>query len=999
MAKKKNDRAIPSLGKLGEQYEIVRELGRGGTAVVYLGKDRELGREVAIKVIRSTFVEDEEAMARLVREARTVAGLQHPNIVMLYGTEKLEDNSLALIMQYVPGRSLKDLIRAQGPLTYAQAGQVLMDVGRALSYAHRRKIVHRDIKPENIYLDEEAGAARLSDFGIARPWDSDANLTLPGMALGTPAYMSPEQIDGRDLDGRSDIFSLGLVGYEMLTGSQPWAGENLYTVIYRQKQDELPSLADLRPDIPPHLQRAVEVALAKNMADRWTNASDFIQQVQAGPLPSTPPPATLVEQRKDVGEDGVSEDSATIMYRRLNSDGDEVPADEAAEGKPPLPEGSNASAATSITGRSVAQASARKSRRGRVLAFALVGVVAVTGTLFGLSRIGVIGSATGSGATLASAPGDGSSGAGPDGQLIPADGGQPDSTGLEVDPVPAAPVPAAVLAFAGDAQSADPGDRVPTPIVVRVEDAAGTPVEGAVVRFDVTAGGGILSPDSATTDVAGLASAEWMLGLGQGPQEARASVPGLVGQTAVFSANLEPVTIPLERLAIVGGEGQEARMGATLPEPIVLRVENAEGAPAAGVTVRFEVTGGGGSAVPGEMVTDGSGQVETRWTLGSSASDNTLRIVAEGLESAPVEVAAGGIARPLAVRRAIVAGGTHTCAVTGDGTPYCWGGNENGQLGDGGGGRRSTAGPVEGSPPLAVISAGFGHTCGIATDGTAYCWGQNHDGQLGDGSSSSRNEPTAVTGDVRFGDIGAGTSHTCGLTPGGRLSCWGSNINGQLGDGTRASRSTPGQVSGNFAFRGFAVGWSHTCALSRGGVAYCWGRNAHGQLGDGSGTDRMEPTRVISVPGFMSMSAGSAHTCGVTNSGEAYCWGQNTYGQLGDGTTENRSAPVQVSGLENVWSIIAGGVHTCALTEDGEAYCWGRNTYGQLGEGSSDNRVTPVPVVGDLTFSGLYASGAHTCGTTATGRSYCWGYNLDGQLGDGTRTNQSRPSQVRELPR
>ena len=1001
----KRERALPNLGGLGDQYEIVRELGRGGTAVVYLGRDKELERDVAIKVIRSTFVEDEEAMARLVREARTVAGLQHPNIVMLYGTKKLEDNSLALIMQYVPGRSLKDLIRAQGPLTCAQAGHVLVDVGRALSYAHRRRIVHRDIKPENIYVDEEADAARLSDFGIARPWDTDSNLTLPGMALGTPAYMSPEQIDGRDLDGRSDVYSLGLVGYEMLTGRQPWAGENLYTVIYRQKHDELPSLADLRPDMPPHLRRAIEVALKKNRVDRWASASDFLQQVQAGPLPATPPPPALQEQSEKAGEDDVSEEADTIMYRRLKTDGDEVEAEQTTVGPPPLPEVATARVATSFTGRATTVATKGKPRRGRTVLFALAGIVAVTGTVFGLSQIGLIGAdPSGIGTVAVSGSGDDATSTGPvgtqadPGTVVDTGGGPTDSSTLTNGAGPTGPVPAVVHAFSGDAQSADPGSRVQNPLVVRVEDVAGAPLAGVTVHFSVATGGGLLLPDSVVTDAAGLASAQWMLGRSDGVQEARASVFGLDGPVAVFTANLEPVTIPLERITLLGGDGQQASMGATLPEPVVMRVEDAEGSPAAGVTVRFQVTGGGGSVSPTEMVTNGAGQVETFWTLGFGARSNTLQIVAEGLEDRPADVSASGVPRPLAIRRAIVAGATHTCATTVDGTPYCWGGNENGQLGDGGGGRRSTPGPVTGSRKLAVISAGFHHSCGIAADGTAYCWGQNSGGQLGDGGSSDRTEPTVVVGDLRFNAISTGVSHTCGLTPGGPLYCWGSNNNGQLGDGTRASRSTPGQVTGSFSFRELTVGWSHTCALSQGNVAYCWGRNAHGQLGDGTGTDRMEPSRVTGVIGLRSLSAGSAHSCGVSVAGRVYCWGQNSYGQLGDGTTQNRASPVRVAGLENVRSIVAGGVHTCALTGDGDALCWGRNTYGQLGDGSTVDRVTPVLVLGGVDFATLYSSGAHTCGTTSTGHSYCWGYNVAGQLGDGTRSNRSRPVQVQNLP-
>jgi serine/threonine protein kinase/alpha-tubulin suppressor-like RCC1 family protein len=1002
------ERAIPTLGGLGDQYEIVRELGRGGTAVVYLGRDRDLGRDVAIKVIRSTFVEDEEAMARLVREARTVAGLQHPNIVMLYGTHKLEDGSLALVMQYVPGRSLKDLIRSGGPLTYAQAGQILVDVARALTYAHRRRIVHRDIKPENIYIDDEAGVARLSDFGIARPWDTDSSLTLPGMALGTPAYMSPEQIDGRKLDGRSDLYSLGLVGYEMLTGRQPWSGENLYTVIYRQKQDQLQQLHEIRPDIPPHLQRAVEVALMKTMDDRWTSADDFIRQIQSGPLPATPPPPELVEWLAQDTSSDVSEDAATVMYRRTSdeelepADGDSVAVASRDGGVgPPTPDGGPVR---------------RAPRRRRVMAVGTAGVALLATVAWVLSRAGTGADAgaapPGTGLTVAAEPVSESGevavgGSEPDGALPIGDPTEP----IDANPTPLGAasgserpvvIPAALRPFSGDEQETDPGTMVPNPLVVRAVDAFGAPVEGAVIRFTIESGGGFVSPDSVVSDESGLALTQWMLGMDEGEQSVLVSAVGFEGVATRFRANLaaeEPVVASAARAAVVAGADQSAPVGSALADAVVVEVADENGEPMSGIPVRIDVSEGGGSVTPATAVTDGAGRVDLQWVLGPSSPDNVLRIVVEGLEDRPLTVSARGLPPTLRIRRATVAGGTHTCAVTGDGTAYCWGGNDNGQLGDGNTTRRSAPGPVDGPLSLAVISAGVTHTCGVAPDGTAHCWGSNESGQLGDGTASGHAEPRPVAGGMRFTSVAAGVSHTCALTAGGQAFCWGGNVNGQLGDGTRAGRSTPGQVAGSQRFSAIAVGWTHTCGLTRSGAAYCWGRNAHGQLGDGTGLDRMEPTRVSGVPAFRSISAGSAHTCGVDTDGEAHCWGQNTYGQLGDGTSQNRTAPVQVGRLADVGSIVAGGVHTCATTRSGAAYCWGRNTYGQLGDGTTSDRMDPVPVSGDQNFVALSASGAHTCGETRTGRSYCWGYNVDGQLGDGSRDNRPVPTQVFRLPR
>src|SRR6185503_15897010 len=162
-------------------------------------------------------------------------------------------------------------------LPFERIERVLTDVGRALVCAQRHRIVHRDVKPENVYIDNETGIARLSDFGIARPWDIDHGLTLPGMAIGTPAYMSPEQIEGDVLDGRSDLYSLGLVGYEMLTGRAPWTGESLFNMIYKQKNESLPPLDQLRPGIPRSLLRALDGALQKERGDRWKDADEFLE--------------------------------------------------------------------------------------------------------------------------------------------------------------------------------------------------------------------------------------------------------------------------------------------------------------------------------------------------------------------------------------------------------------------------------------------------------------------------------------------------------------------------------------------------------------------------------------------------------------------------------------------------------------------------------------------------------------------------------------------------
>ena len=260
------------LDELADDYALLGELGRGGSAVVYLARDRTLDREVAIKVVHPRPTSpDDDPVARLAREARTVAQLQHPHIVTVYAVRRLRSGGLALVLQYVPGTTLKTVIQRDGPLAPERCERILRDVAQALAYAHARGVIHRDVKPENIFLDGATGQALLADFGIARSDEHDS-MTLTGMAIGTPFYMSPEQVEGAPLDGRSDLYSLGLVAWEMLTGRRPWDGESLYSVIYKQKHEELPPIEALRPGVPRRLQYLVERMLQKRPAARWAGA-------------------------------------------------------------------------------------------------------------------------------------------------------------------------------------------------------------------------------------------------------------------------------------------------------------------------------------------------------------------------------------------------------------------------------------------------------------------------------------------------------------------------------------------------------------------------------------------------------------------------------------------------------------------------------------------------------------------------------------------------------
>src|SRR6267378_1668910 len=256
------------------QYEILVEVGHGGMATVYLAHDLALDRKVAIKVLAPALLLMGEGMVeRFKREARTAAALSHPHIIPIYAVKESE-HVLYFVMKYVQGRALDTVIRDVGTLPIPMAQTILAQVGDALGYAHRHGVIHRDIKSANIMLDED-GWAVVTDFGIAKVVQAEG-LTMTGVTVGTPSYMSPEQCETRDVTGASDQYSLGVVAYEMLTGRLPFLGESTMAVMYAHFNERPRPVAELRPDCPPNLSAGVMRMLEKDPARRWPSMDDIV---------------------------------------------------------------------------------------------------------------------------------------------------------------------------------------------------------------------------------------------------------------------------------------------------------------------------------------------------------------------------------------------------------------------------------------------------------------------------------------------------------------------------------------------------------------------------------------------------------------------------------------------------------------------------------------------------------------------------------------------------
>ncbi len=282
---------------LRDRYDVQRQLGRGGMGAVYLARDVQLDRSVAIKVLPSEFAADSSLRDRFLRETRMAASFSHPNIVPVFSVED-RDGLLAFAMGYIEGESLAERVKRSGALSVKELVRLLQDIGYALAYAHGRGVVHRDIKPDNIMLERATGRALLMDFGISRTIAAPANtqgLTRVGEVVGTPEFMSPEQASGDDLDGRSDLYSLGLVAWFAATARLAISGESTQKVLVKQLTELVPPVLAERGDLPRALADAIDRCVRKDPAERFASAEELVDTIDVARLsgPEVPLPIRL----------------------------------------------------------------------------------------------------------------------------------------------------------------------------------------------------------------------------------------------------------------------------------------------------------------------------------------------------------------------------------------------------------------------------------------------------------------------------------------------------------------------------------------------------------------------------------------------------------------------------------------------------------------------------------------------------------------------------------
>ena len=520
-------------------------------------------------------------------------------------------------------------------------------------------------------------------------------------------------------------------------------------------------------------------------------------------------------------------------------------------------------------------------------------------------------------------------------------------------------------------------------IRVRVTNIYNAPVPNAKVAFTVTSGGGAVSPATATTTAAGVATAQWTLGPNAGANTVIAKVVRAdASPDTLVKDNLVTFGVTgYEALTTAAGDNQTAQILSDVAVAPSVKLVDSTGAPRAGVPITF-IASSAGRLTSSVASTNASGIASPgNWTLGEIPGDQTLQA---RVSDARVTLHATGTGTPIYYKPAsVTAGGYASCAAESNGSVKCWG-----QAPQNGADTTAVSSPVPVNAALTAQSmdGSATHFCSVSTVKRIWCWGIN---ALADtsGATASSSRPVQLPSDLDWAQVSAGFAHNCGITLTQEAYCWGANGVGQLGiDSATTARYSPRLVTGGFAFTQIASGVNHTCALRSAGSVFCWGDNSNGELGDGTFAERHSPTAVLGTATFQSIGAGQQFTCALATDGVAWCWGR-VAGQV-------RSTPTSFAGSPAFASITVGATHACGLVADGTAYCWGDNASGQLGDSSTIVRASPTPVAGGLRFTSLDAGLLHTCGITSDGAAVCWGRNDFGELAETPQTIRTVPKHV-----
>ncbi len=906
------------------EYEIIRELGRGGFAAVFLGRDVELDREVAIKVLTQQAATDVSAdsgeIERFRREARTVAKLNHPNIVPVFSVRASEGLQY-FVMKYIRGRSLERILETGGRLPIALVQTILQQAGSALAFAHRNGVVHRDIKPGNIMLDEE-GWAVVADFGIAKVARAE-KLTATGLIIGTAAYMSPEQWAGQDVTGQSDQYSLGVVAYELLTGKSPFTAETVPAMLWAHLNEVPPAITDARPDCPPALAAIVARMLEKESSARFGSLDEITAALAALPM------GQAAEETRTQLMTLAAVSNAGMLVTEAGS-GERV-----LSGGTVTPSGKVARltvtpAATSIAAGATLRLSATPlNDTGRQLARRATAWRSLDERIATVSADGVM-TARGAGRT----------------SLVAS------CEGVEVQ-VPVT-VTGTVAASGGRrrAVAALAGVAVVSTVLLWQQGVIGGARGVIGAAEDLGADTGAVAPDTGSRD-SGARDGD-----PQGALRIDSSAQRGPGRTVSATPALDETQ---RTRAPSAGSAGDASLAPTagIGAPEGARNAADPGAPLGSAqktaTPTEQKVGGAPAVASGPDVSENASRSSDPTPAEEPAANPAVEVSAGGAETCAAlssgdrvlcwgGASPGGAVLTDAYFSTLAVGGGHTCGLTPDGAAFCWGDNSQGQLGDGTRTSRAAPTAVRATQRFVDIGVGASHTCALAADGSAWCWGANKAGQLGDNSIDLRTRPVLVRGREQFQSLSAGGSHTCGVRA-NKVYCWGDGFSGQIGNAMQENQREPFPVRTALPFRSVVTGELHSCGLTTSGRAWCWGDNRNGQLGNDTRDNRDVPDSVATDLIFTQLAAGARHTCGVTSSRQLACWGENGSGQLGDGTRQRREAPVIIARGTQWKTVSTGAAHTCGITRTDAVLCWGANTRAQLGSGAAGAIVlTPTAI-------------------------------------------------------
>ncbi len=1015
-------------------YEILGELGRGGMATVFLAHDISLGRKVAIKVMAPALVTGPGMIERFKREARTAASLSHPNIIPIHSVREI-GNLLFFVMKCVEGRPLDSIIREHGQLPIPMIRAILAQVAGALGYAHRRGIVHRDIKPANIMLDDE-GWAVVTDFGIAKVTDAQG-LTMTGVTIGTPAYMSPEQCAAKEVTGQSDQYSLGIVAYEMLAGKVPFEADTVMGLMWQHFHDPPRPITELRPDCPPELADVIMRMLAKPPADRWPSLEDVVGVTGSTSLAHDDP---IRQQMRVLAQSG----QAALMLGQVRTPQSPIPAGRPSRPQPPVStEAPTVASGPTQAASTPTPASPRESPRSAAPTPPRATVDTRSRLLIAAAAVAVVAAVTVGGWLLFSGSevdADHTTVAQGEGVAEP---GSPIIPPAPVSRVIVGPSPTLLTVGESGQLSAIPMDEDGNPLAGReVSWRSSTPSVATVSSRGlvqaVAAGAATITAavegreGTATLNVGVTRASVSRVEIVQGPltlapgdsvrltATARDDAGNALGDRQVSWASSDAGVLEVTAAGLVvarrvgtatvtattEGVRTTARMTVEIPAVATIALSNLPAAVVTGdtFTLRATLRDAGNRILTGRALTWRSSDpaVATVSSQGSvraaGTGTTTITVATEGRTAEsritvrpppPVPVAAIRL-RPGSAQLEV--GRTVTVAADlvdqrGNALadrPVTWrSSDDNVATVSGGVVTARRAGSV------VIAASAEGRAATISVTVTAPAAPAAPDAPTPAPAAAAPPEPetgtAATAAALREGGLATGASHTCGVLNDGRTVCW--------GEDAAAHSRLASAVSG---LNSVVAGEVHTCGLTGDGTAVCWGTNRRGQLGADPRSDRpvTAPVRVAGGRAYRMLAAGSQHTCGIATDGTGWCWGENDAGQLGNGSRSGSTTPVGVRGDLQFRALAAGEKHTCGIAADGRVHCWGDGFSGQLGIRIRESANQPRPVDLPAQALALAAGRRHSCAVLQNGETHCWGENAAGELGDGSRSERLAPVQV-----